>query len=59
MAYRTRLGNRPATFRLNVKNLVENDSVTRGIVQLVDRSFRNVLDYSDSRTFTLTATVDF
>ena len=58
-SYRAELWRRSVVFRLNLRNLIETEYVTMGVVKLLNGSLRNLHAYGDPRAVTLTATVDF
>ena len=58
-SYRVKIMKRPVTLQLNVRNLIENDYITVGVVQLANATRRNVNAYGLPRSFLLTATTQF
>ena len=58
-SYRVKFRDRPITLQLNVRNLIENDVITVGVVQPAVGGPRNVNVYGLSRSFLLTATTQF
>jgi len=58
-SYRVKIMKRPVTLQLNVRNLIENDYTTVGVVQLANGTRRNVNAYGLPRSFLLTATTQF
>jgi outer membrane receptor protein involved in Fe transport len=58
-SYRTKVGQLPTTFRLNLANLLETDYLTQSVVQVRDGSPRHVHIYGQPRSFMLTASTQF
>jgi outer membrane receptor protein involved in Fe transport len=58
-SYATKVFRHPVTFQLNVRNLIESNYLTVGVVQAAGGVIRHINTYGDPRSFLLTATTTF
>lgn len=57
--YRVSLAGYPVMLRLNIRNLLESEHLTTGVVTLSGGGIRSVHSYGEPRSFLLTATTEF